>query len=205
MAAGPPGHPGGGGRAQMQAGLGRACPPPPPPPGGQHRLAVGGSLSTPTQNGSTAPTEDAVPPACQRRPHSPEPGHGHRVAALRPAALPTMTHTLLQSCVPDPETALPDRPGATPGRPLRPRGGHTAHPARGKLWPSLPPRRSCPPHTRPHPAHLPPPSVGRGSWPGKGREGGRLLQDPGQTVGQGTLPLLPTLGPRSRTAISKQL
>lgn len=41
------------------------------------------------------------------------------------------------------------------------------------------------------------------AWEGK--RGGRLLQDPGQTVGQGTLPLLPTLGPRSCTAISKQL
>ena len=70
---------------------------------------------------------------------------------------------------------------------------------------SLPPHRSCPPHTRPRLARLPPPSASTGSWPGKGREWERLLQDLGQTVGQGTLPLLPTLGLRSRTTISKQL
>lgn len=157
-------------------------------------MAAGGGLSTPTRSGSTAPTEDAVPPACQRHPHSLGPGHGHGVAAPRPAALPAMTHTLLQSCVPDPETALPDKLGATPGRPLRPCGGHTAHPARGQLWPSLPPHRSCPLHTRSRPARLPPQSASRGSWPGKGRGGGGYFRTRGRLWARAPCPSCPHWG-----------
>lgn len=177
----------------------------PSPPGPSPGRLVSGK---PPRACQCPPRAQGRPPPASPAAHPPGPRGGCEV----PSALPSpRRHTPLQSRVPDPEIALPYGDwGPRPGRPLRPRCGLThlcpgsaAHPASEEAAaPAIPPRQSCPPHTRPQTAHLPPPSSAKGSRPGKGR-GEQLCYvrtlTPcawGRSRVQDARALLPTLRPR---------